>query len=661
MSSDSPNSPKVPASSTALRETIAKAKAARRDVKRLQSNGLARPVTKVNGFPEVGIEIIDGDLLRKRVAMARTDGRLNISALGLKEVPREILNMYSSNIGDGAWYESVDLVRFIAADNDFDHFDDNIFPDKALETADEDDDCQGNMFGGLETLDLHNNQLKNVPIGLRRLERLTTLNLSKNCLGNGCFEIISQILSLRELRLDGNTLNGILSTQICSLSRLEVLDLQNNALDALPDDLQDLSCLRVLNVAGNKFASLPFDSLTHLPLVELTAARNRLSGCLFPSSIDGLPDLKSLDVANNALTSLTKDRLVHLPSLQDLNVTENRLKTLPDVSGWMRLITLTAGGNKLASFPEGTTSLRNLKTVDFSRNDLKIIDVQFGLMESLTVLRVAYNPLRERKFLTMDTGEIKRELRNRIEATDGSDVPGDGILSFDGSAPANTASTSGSWPIKAGVIDRSSTKLETIEPSEFKSLTETNDVKTLILHHNLLPHVPPALVFASHTLTILDVSNNKLASAKYLFTELALPNLKTFDASSNAIASLAPLIEYLEAPELREMNMARNRLTSLPPLRDTFPSMTTLYASDNKISKLPVASVQGLQVLDVSGNDINHLEPKLGLLEGDGLRTLVVGGNTFKVPRRDVVEKGTGAILTWLKSRIPEEELVGLG
>ena len=70
--------------------------------------------------------------------------------------------------------------------------------------------------------------------------------------------------------------------------------------------------------------------------------------------------------------------------------------------------------------------------------------------------------------------------------------------------------------------------------------------------------------------------------------------------------------------------------------------------------------MKGLHVLDVTGNELGHLEPKLGLLGAEGLRTFLVGGNTFRVPRRDVVEKGTGAVLTYLRGRIPQDELEGL-
>ena len=61
-------------------------------------------------------------------------------------------------------------------------------------------------------------------------------------------------------------------------------------------------------------------------------------------------------------------------------------------------------------------------------------------------------------------------------------------------------------------------------------------------------------------------------------------------------------------------------------------------------------------MLNVSENAIERLDPRLGLLAAHGLRTLLVGGNCFRVPRREILEKGTDALLAWLRGRIPAEE-----
>lgn len=175
----------------ALRDQIAKAKAAKRAAatKPMPKDGPVAPVIPTGTF-DFGLaddpfnQQIQGNdskgLLRKRVNAARTDGRLNIAAMGLKEIPQEVLTMYNlESIGaqDGSWAESVDLTRFIAADNDFEILSDDIFPDIDPRESADDEDSRGNQFGGLETLDLHGNVLTALPLGLRRLELLTTLNL----------------------------------------------------------------------------------------------------------------------------------------------------------------------------------------------------------------------------------------------------------------------------------------------------------------------------------------------------------------------------------------------------------------------------------------------------------------------------------------------------
>ncbi|CAD6566312.1 MAG: hypothetical protein ASARMPREDX12_008174 [Alectoria sarmentosa] len=660
---------KAPTSSAALREIIAKAKAARPKIDQVQTIDTPPSTRMTDDFP--GIEVVGSNkgLLRKRVASARADGRLNIAAMGLKDMPSEVLNMYNAglvDLGDGAWYESVDLVRLVAADNDFEHLSEEVFPDTVAgpDTA-MDDDFQGMIFAGLDTLDLHGNHLRLLPSGLRRLEHLTTLNLSKNKLGNESLNVITQIRSLRELRLADNILDGMLTPQLCNLKKLEILDISNNAIATLPPNSDEISKLRVLNVAGNKLSSLPFDLLVSLPLVEIDAARNRLGGALFPVCVPGLTSLKTLDVANNALTSIAESGAIRLSSLQSLNVSDNRLTQLPQMLGWTELLTLTAAGNRMASLPESITFLKQLTGVDLSRNDIKKLDERLGLMDNLAILRLANNPLRERRFLTMDTDSLKRELRSRLLTEESSESVGDRIASYEGAISVAGTDTAipKAWHIKpGGIIDRSSANLEVIKPSEFDSLIHETDVTTLILHHNLFTQLPQAIELIGHSLKILDLSRNKLTgSSCYMHTDLSLPSLRSLNLSNNAITSLSPLLDLLSAPRLSEINVSRNRLTSLPVLRGSFPALASVHASQNSISELRVEPVKGLQVLDVSGNAIAHLDPKLGLLGAEGLRTLVVRANLFRVPRREVIDKGTEAVLAWLKGRISEEEMQGLG
>jgi len=128
---DSPTSSPSKSSAT-LREQIAKAKAAKRAANVPSASSTP---TSTGGF-DLDIDPFNQrpkdnkGVLRKRIEAARADGRLNIAAMGLTEIPDEVLRMYdadqvaNSNV---SWNESVDLARFMAADNQFETISDEVF------------------------------------------------------------------------------------------------------------------------------------------------------------------------------------------------------------------------------------------------------------------------------------------------------------------------------------------------------------------------------------------------------------------------------------------------------------------------------------------------------------------------------------------------------
>jgi hypothetical protein len=175
-------SPNVSKSSAALREQIRKAKAERKSLSAKQEPA------KTDPEPDFDISKHDDPfnqqpknvIMRRRVDAARSDGRLNIAAMELKEIPEEVLKMYDYEFNrdhDVAWNEVVNLTRFIAADNELESIQDEVFPDVDLEDVAQNDNSKGPQFGGIEVLDLHGNLLFDIPTGLRRLQNLTVLNL----------------------------------------------------------------------------------------------------------------------------------------------------------------------------------------------------------------------------------------------------------------------------------------------------------------------------------------------------------------------------------------------------------------------------------------------------------------------------------------------------
>ncbi|KAI6984308.1 hypothetical protein KC359_g9278, partial [Hortaea werneckii] len=162
--------------------------------------------------------------------------------------------------------------------------------------------------------------------------------------------------------------------------------------------------------------------------------------------------------------------------------------------------------------------------------------------------------------------------------------------------------------------------------------------------------------------------------------------LQTLSLSSNRLTTLSPLLTHLSAPRLQTLDLSANRLTGpLPLLRrpHAFPNLSALLARDNRFSaRLDQSMIEGLATVNLSCNDLEALDPGIGLLwcglegddydegvvrevgegggsEGGGkverrLRHLDVGSNAFRVPGIRVLERGTEGLCRWLRERMPD-------
>lgn len=518
------------------------------------------------------------------------------------------------------------------------------------------------------------------------------------------------MMSLRDLKLAKNKLAGELSSSITQMTGLEILDLQGNQLTTVGNEIGDMTRLRILNLGENALISLPFAALATLPLSELVLRKNKLSGTLIDDSSVSFPMLQTLDVSSNQLKKLAPDGgQIILPALYTLSLSVNRLLELPDVSSWTSLLTLTADENNISSIPESFIRLTKLRQADFSGNDIRVLPAEIARMDSLSMIRLSGNPLRDKKFVTATTDEVKEILAGRLEPPppyqeEGNDITGlmseivdvrdkhlaravipaeddmsdseDKFATPPTSAPQSRAHSRNNtldetpahlqplqddrWTVKAGgVLDRSNTGSTNLPMSKCTEIARKHQVKQLQLHHNTFTTLPlPISAFAS-SLTTLSLAYNQLAGDMYLGETLELPVLSELSLVSNKITSLEPLMSHLKAPALEKMDISLNRVATLPTgLLECFPKLSILLAANNSFTELDPESIRGLKIVDVSNNDIGQLNPRLGLLGGvQGLNRLEISGNRFKVPRWNILEQGTHATLRWLRGRVPREEM----
>lgn len=146
---------------------------------------------------------------------------------------------------------------------------------------------------------------------------------------------------------------------------LEVLDLSDNALEALPADFARLTRLRVLFCSNNRFNRLPpvLGNCTALTQVGFrNVGMREVPGEALP------PALRWLTLTGNRIEHLP-DALGRRPALQKLMLSGNRLSALPEglaEAAMLELVRLSA--NRFETLPEWLTTLPRLAWVAWAGN-----------------------------------------------------------------------------------------------------------------------------------------------------------------------------------------------------------------------------------------------------------------------------------------------------
>lgn len=146
----------------------------------------------------------------------------------------------------------------------------------------------------LEVLDLSGNQLTSLPDDLSRLHQLSILFASNNP-----FKQLPDVLgTMPKLKMIGFKSCKIETlSEYCLPKQTRWLILTDNQIQALPENIGELSQLEKLALAGNQLTALPdsFSNLTNLGLLRIAA--NQLAA--FPDVLFALPKLAWLAFSGN--------------------------------------------------------------------------------------------------------------------------------------------------------------------------------------------------------------------------------------------------------------------------------------------------------------------------------------------------------------------------
>jgi hypothetical protein len=148
---------------------------------------------------------------------------------------------------------------------------------------------------------------------------------------------------------------------------LEILDLSNNHLSALPDEFERLKHLKIVFFTNNDFEEIP-EVIRH---------------CL---------GLKMVSFKSNQIASIGEHALP--PKLRWLILTSNKIEKLPASLGSLsHLQKLMLAGNRLQSLPEEMASCKKLELIRLSANHLQALPPWLFTLPRLSWLAYAGNPL----------------------------------------------------------------------------------------------------------------------------------------------------------------------------------------------------------------------------------------------------------------------------
>ncbi|KAI7905248.1 uncharacterized protein BX663DRAFT_502235 [Cokeromyces recurvatus] len=591
------------------------------------------------------------------IKQAKSTGKLDISNRGLTKIPEEVLNMYHSepisvidfsSLGN-AWYDEVDLIKLVASSNAIEEIDERLT----------------NEFGALKRIDFSDNRLKCLPKSLSQLENLTSLWMPYNQ-----FEEIPSVLyelkQLKELNLSHNQIKG----EIVLDSKWEFVDLSFNEINQFVVNTQDNMQLVKLNISHNHLMTLT--SFERWPkLQELQLNQNNLR-MLFPDPERKvvLPQLVRLDVGSNLITALTKN--YRMPKLIELSLSTNKLhdetELVEFLKGTPMLQTLDISSNEFENI-SGLGQMEYLQRLDVRGNQLHTLPYDLGQLEHLNVLLCDGNPMRT--YISMSQTQLIDSLKNSYRQQQDTERERD----EEGSGPSAILSQIRQDDDKMENEDSSSVIVELNHslsqlvlnskrklnlsnkqlselPTKILTSPSNNDIPgTILLDHNAFNVFPSSLNLISNFIVHIDLEYNRIMSFNFSIQGTTYPHLKTLNLANNRLKTIECSVES-SFPKLEELILNHNLITALPEdlLSKALPSLKKLLMSSNRLSNITERCFkQGLEVLDLSNNDIGFLPP--GLSQIESLQELVVFGNRFRVPRPDIVAQGTEAILEFLKRR----------
>ncbi|KAJ8926647.1 hypothetical protein NQ314_020968 [Rhamnusium bicolor] len=354
----------------------------------------------------------------------------------------------------------------------------------------------------------------------------------------------SVLRRLRELYIHNNEISMVADRALAGLKALQIFDLSNNKVVALPSELfkDSVGSIKEIYLQNNSISVLAPGLFANLEqLLALDLSRNLLtSSWINADTFSGLIRLVLLNLSYNRITKLDPSFFRDLYTLQILNLEHNSLETIP---------------------ADTFAPMNNLHTLIISYNKITYLDAySLNGLYVLSLLALDNNLLE---------GIHPEAFRNCSSLQD---------LNLNGNL-LNTVPLALKDMRLMRTVDLGENLITSLEEPGFRGMSNLYGLRLI---GNRLQNISKRVFSDLPALQILNLARNKIQKVEH----------GSFQAS----------------PNLQAIRLDANSLTDVNGLFAEIPSLLWLNVSDNQIEWFDYALIpQGLQWLDMHKNNVREL------------------------------------------------------
>ncbi|GAB4825871.1 hypothetical protein Ancab_040341 [Ancistrocladus abbreviatus] len=482
----------------------------------------------------------------------------------------------------------------------------------------------------LSYLDLSESHLEGtIPVGIGSMRSLQYLYLSINQLEGRLPNSFRHLCSLQELYLYGNNLTGDLLIPLsrCIKKSLVSLYLEDNSLSGpLPDFTTFLSLTEVSLSHNQLNGSFPFLANKYSSLESLDLQNNQITGSL-PQDIGKLSNLLNLDMSSNLLDGIiSKVHLSNLTSLESLDLSFNKLafNISPNWTPPFKLTLMKLDSCRLGpQFPKwlqrqnylDTLSMSNAGIADtlprwFWRNFALVASVNLSqngihgvlpdsmFQKGLTAVDLSFNSLQgpvpsfltQVTYLDLSNNKLSGLILSWCPATNAA------LQYLDLSNNFLSGELPDCWAYmnQARVLNFGNNSFTGTIPSSFGKL---NLLEVLSLSDNKLSGKVPSTMKNCTSLRILDISENFFSGPIPSWIGNALSGLNVLILRHNQFSGSLPL-EICHLPYIQILDLSINMISRTIPT--CFYNITELSKGEDTATIIHALNTSQWTNVDVS-------------------------------------------------------------